>query len=231
MQETQSSFKLIISTAYLPPVAYLAWLSVADEIHIEINETYPKQTWRNRCTIASANGPLNLVIPVEKPLGNRTPTRLVEVSSHKDWQKQHWKSIVSSYRKSAFFTHYGDILEPFFAKKFVETLIDWNDMLLNAICRELGFKIQPMPTQSFERNPEGYLDLRFSLSPKKLQKASTETTFIPYFQGFSEKYGFLPNLSIIDVLFNMGPNTTAYLRQCGKNLLAQKFSISDELLS
>lgn len=204
-------------TAYLPPVSYMAWLSVADEIEVEIHETYPKQTLRNRCTIASANGPLNLSIPVEKPLGNHTPTNLIRASNHTQWKRQHWKSIVSAYRKAAYFIHYSDVLEPYYASNLNESLLfEWNMIVLQSLCEAIGLKNKISYTSTFVKIPEGCIDMRVALSSKSLDRTQPpEDVYINYFQSFSEKYGFLPDLSIIDVLFHLGPDTLQYIHNCG----------------
>jgi len=219
MQQWNSSRKFLMPTAYLPPVGYMAWLFLAKEVQIEIHETFLKQTWRNRCRIAGANGPLNLTIPVEKPLGNHTPTSQVLVSRHSDWQRQHWKSIVSAYSKSAYFMYYGDVFEIFYTQKSDEPLIEWNARLLDALCKAIRMENKTSPTNSFVKNMEGFWDLRYSLSPKKKDFLSVESKFEQYFQTFSDKNGFLPNLSIIDTLFHLGPDTAYYLQKCGQVLL------------
>jgi len=214
--------EILLSTAYLPPVEYMSWLAVSARAEIEMHETYPKQTWRNRCNIPSANGPLPLSIPVEKPLGNHTPTRLVTISNHLPWQKQHWRSIESAYSKSAFFLYYRDMLEPFYHEKSPALLVDWNEKMLNAIFGEIGLKLNPERTKDFEKTAEGKIDLRQAISPKNRVIQLNQTELFPaYFQPFAEKYGFLPNQSVIDVLFNLGPDTLPYLENCGKKLLDQ----------
>jgi len=217
MSELNQGRKLLMPTAYLPPVSYMAWLSVADEIEVEIHETYPKQTLRNRCTIASTNGPLNLSIPVEKPLGNHTPTNLIRASNHTHWKRQHWKSIESAYRKAAYFIHYNDVLEPYYASNLNESLlVEWNMILLQSLCKAIGLEKKISYTSTFVKIPEGIIDLRSALNSKNFERTQLpEDVNITYFQSFSEKYGFLPNLSIIDALFHLGPDTLQYIRNCG----------------
>ena len=217
MPEKQEWCNLLMATAYLPPVSYIAWIEHASKIQIEIYETYPKQTWRNRCTIAGANGPLDLSIPIEKPLGNHTPTGMVNTSLHTQWKNQHWRSILSAYRKSAFFIHYSEILEHHFLSTHAGSLlIDWNMSLLQSVLMAIGIKTPIQFSDEYVKAPIGITDLRNALSPKKVEPAAhTDKIFLPYFQGFSDKHGFLPNLSIIDVLFNLGPDTLQYVRDCG----------------
>jgi len=214
------SLHILLPTAYLPPVEYFAWILSANRVSIEVHETYPKQTWRNRCRIAAANAPLNLSIPVEKPLGNHTPTGLITLSRHASWQRQHWKSIVSAYSKSAFFMYYSDLLEPFFSNKPPVRLFEWNSLLLNAMLRELEINTDIGITEVYTEAPEGIMNLRDVLSPKYRDvHRPVQEVFPPYFQGFSEKYGFVPNLSIIDLLFNLGPDTKEYLQRCAKKMM------------
>lgn len=219
IQKIPRPVHLLLATAYLPPVEYFAWILLADKVSIEAHETYPKQTWRNRCKIAAANGPLNLSIPVEKPLGNHTPTGMVKVSRHAPWQRQHWKSIELAYNKSAFFMHYCDLFEPFFAEKPPVHLVELNFLLLKAILGELQVNVNPCMTDDFMVIPDGMVDLRNAISPKNRgDKRPDMKIFQPYFQGFSDKYGFVPNLSIIDLLFNLGPETMGYLRNCSQKI-------------
>jgi hypothetical protein len=213
--------EILLPTAYLPPVEYMALMSVSTKVEIEIHETYPKQTWRNRCIIPTANGPLALSIPVEKPLGNHTPTRLINISKHLPWQKQHWRTIVSAYNKSAFFLFYRDLLEPFFTNEAPELLIDWNDELLTALTGEIGIALKWERTLSFSKSPKGMLNLRAIFSPKANLAAENHLFFKPYFQAFAERHGFLANQSVIDLLFNLGPDTKKYLEECGEKLLNQ----------
>jgi len=213
---------LLLPTAYLPPIEYMAWLAVAESAEIELHETYPKQTWRNRCSILTANGPLALSIPVEKPLGNHSPTGMVRISKHLPWQKQHWRSIESAYSKSAFFLYYKEVLEPLFQKEPPEKLTEWNQLILDQLLEALGLSLPIRYTRNFERESSGKTDLRFLLSPKaKNRDVKTHEAFKEYFQPFLDRHGFFGNQSIIDLLFNLGPDTPAYLQQCGEELIAQ----------
>lgn len=215
--------EILFSTACLPPVEYMCWLLFSANAEIEMFETYPKQTWRNRFCIPTANGPLALTVPVEKPFGNNTLVHQVKTSMHQIWQKQHWRSIVAAYNKSAFFTFYRDLLEPFFLGSAPELLVDFNEKLLVALISEIGIKANPSRTIRFEKVPVGKLDLRYTISPKinRLPKEQENFLFPAYFQPFAGQNGFLPNQSIIDVLFNLGPDTLGYLDICSKNLANQ----------
>jgi hypothetical protein len=199
--------RVLMSTAYLPPVPYVAILAKADEVLIEQYETYPKQTYRNRCEIYSANGKIPLIIPVNKPGGNHTMTKDILVSNHEKWQVLHWRAIHAAYANSPFFLYYMDGLKPFFTEA-ATSLLDFNTRLMKAILDLLGIEVKINLTGDFDLNPENVLDFRRAITPKKTfdEFASKE-----YYQSFNEKHGFIPNLSIIDLLFHMGPEAGEYL--------------------
>ncbi len=211
---------ILIPTLYLPPIEAVAIIKVSEMVIVDVHETYPRQTCRNRCRIGAANGILDMTIPVEKPNGNSTPTGKVVPSTRLPWQKQHWKSICAAYGKSAFFMHYLHLMEPFYLGSAPETLVQWNQDLQEALFEELNIDTEIAIASTFEKEVNGMLDLRSEISPK-LKKLDSEKNLIfkPYFQPFSHKYGFLPNLSIIDALFNLGPDTPEYLDECGKKLI------------
>lgn len=194
---------IILSTAYLPPVEYVSAMLSAKEVLIEAHETYCKQTYRNRCVILSANGPLALVIPVIRPKGNRTPISEVVIDYSTGWNRNHWRAIESAYRTSAYYEFICDVLLPFYQNRY-ERLIDFNSELLKALLGFLEVDINFRYTEEFlKQMPSSIIDLRSEFSPKakpKSQSASIE----PYFQVFSHKFGFKPNLSIADLLFNEG---------------------------
>jgi hypothetical protein len=211
--------KVIFSTAYLPPLDYMTALYAADAVALEIHETYPRQTWRNRCRIATANGLLDLSIPVEKPQGNHTLTRDVVISQKHNWQHIHWRAIRSAYSKSPFFMYYQDLLEPFYRNPPPQHLLQWNQDLLQAIAGVL----QPLPpmkvTEIYHKQPEGATDLRNAFSPKTHRQLTSLAAHLPsYYQVFDEKFGFQPNLSVADLLFNLGPDAGPALLNWSRNI-------------
>lgn len=199
--------KILLSTAYLAPIEYYGCIVNSDEIIIEQQEHYIKQTYRNRCLIATANEIQPLTIPVIKVDGNRTKVKDLQITYAEKWQMIHWRAILSAYSHSPYFLYYKDLLEPFYFKKF-KYLFDFNFQLLEEILNILEVEKKVTFTESFEVNPGNEsLDLRNSFHPK----IKSPKNFPSYIQVFAEKFDFLPNLSIIDLLFNEGPSAIDYL--------------------
>ena len=197
-----------LSTAYLGPVQqYCKWLQF-DEVRIETAENYLKQTYRNRCTIAAAGGPLSLSIPIEKPDTVKCLTRDIRISDHGNWRHLHWNALVSAYGMSPYFEYYEEDFAPFYEKKY-EFLFDFNEELRLTVCRLLD--LQPNVAYTETYLPEVENDFREIIRPKH-QGADPEFAAKPYYQVFRDKHGFIPNLSIADLLFNMGPEALLVLR-------------------
>jgi hypothetical protein len=191
---------VLLSTAYLPNVHYLSQVINCDTIVIEKHENFVKQTYRNRCDIATASGKLSLSIPLIK----QTDKELIsdkKISYAEDWQKQHWRTIVSAYKNSPYFEFFEDEFKPFYENQF-EFLLDYNTQLLQTILHILRVKKQIEFTQTFELNPPQVIDLR-NLSD--IEKIDVEVK--SYYQVFADKIGFTPNVSCLDALFNIGLNT------------------------
>jgi len=195
---------MLLSTAYLPPVEYFQKIASTDKIIIEPHEHFVKQTYRNRCTIYGANGVLALSIPLENTHDKTTITQK-KISYKQNWQKLHWRSIESAYRNSPYYIYYADELKVFYENEF-ELLIDYNTEQLKVLLKLLKIKTEIAFTEAFEKEVEP--DFRNTISPKTSME---EKNFKPYTQVFSEKHGFKPNLSIIDLLFNKGPETKEFL--------------------
>lgn len=189
---------ILFSTAYLAPVEYYMLLAQPEQVLIEGAEHYQKQTYRNRCHIATANGSMALSIPVDR--ASNALIRDVRISNHSDWQTQHWRSIESAYNSSPFFEYYADDLKPFYQKKWL-FLWDFNTSLQNKLLELLQIEKQIEFSDKFELiTDDSVWDVRNSLQPKK----DSMLTVQPYYQVFEQKWGFIPQLSIIDLLFNMG---------------------------
>jgi len=200
----------LLSTAYLAPIQYYSKLIKYSEILIEIQENYPKQTYRNRCNIFGANGLLALSIPIKK-IETKTKTKDIKIEYVTNWQKLHWKSIESAYRSSPYFEYYADDFLPYYTKK-TEFLIDYNAALQNMIIDLIGFKAQINSIDEYILFSDSrYDDFREKINPKK-KIIDPDYKTIEYIQVFSNKILFIPNLSIIDLLFNNGTDTLSLLK-------------------
>ena len=205
---------VLLSTSYFPPVEYFVEVIRHKKAIIDIHETYPKQTWRNRCNIYSANGNINLSVPVEKPHGNHTKTSQIKISKHAAWQKNHWRGIESAYRNAPWFVHYKDLVENLIMESESDLLYKKNERILNSILNEMEIQIEIEYTDDFVEESSGFDDFRFCISPKpKDRTGKKEILFDLYYQVFADKYGFIPNLSILDLLFNIGPDSLNYLEK------------------
>ena len=199
---------------YLAPISYYARMVKCDTYCIDTDEPYRKQTLRNRCYIASPNGPLALTIPVVKFVPCHTPMRDIRISDHGNWRHLHWNALQSSYGRTPFFEFYADDFAPFYEKKW-EFLVDYNQALQELVWEEIGGREQEVrgkrnalerPNISQEDEVSSYL-----LPP---------TSYLPpYYQLFSDRHGFMPDLSIVDLLFNMGPESILYLMRNAASLL------------
>ncbi len=192
---------------YLPPVEYFIELNRhKPQIWIEQEEHFPKQTYRNRARIYSPDGVLDLVVPVVKGSKMHTKVKDVKISYDFNWQRLHWMSLQACYRRSAYFEFYEADFAPFYEKRF-DYIFDYNEQLFNLITKLVKLKPQLHYTQEYQVNYPELTDFRHSLHPKK--EAIFEQK--PYFQVFEERHGFIKNLSIVDLLFNQGPQSINYL--------------------
>jgi hypothetical protein len=202
---------VLLATAYLPPIEYIIQCLRYQKVLIEKFETYPKQTYRNRCVIATANGLLHLSVPIKKPNGNHTITGDVEIDFSSRWNQVHWRAITSAYTHSPYFMHYCDALEPIF-KDPPRLLTEFNSELLKIVFRFLKTDPDLSYTSEYSVAPEMITDLRQVIHPKHTSEyPGKPSTFTEYTQTFSNKYSFIPNLSIIDLIFNEGPEALDYL--------------------
>ena len=201
-----------LSSAYLAPVEYYTKLLAYDRVCIEQHDHYIKQTYRNRCTIAAPDGELALSIPTVKPASLKCPMCDIRISDHGNWRHLHWNAIESAYNHTPFFEYYKDDFRPFYEKKY-EFLADFNEELCQLVCKLID--IQPCIERTSEYKTEfttEETDFREIIHPKKdFRIADPEFVPHPYYQVFDSKLGFLPNLSIIDLLFNMGPESLLVL--------------------
>jgi len=183
-------------------------IAFADEVIIEVEDNYQKQTYRNRAHIAHTNGLLLLNVPIKHSKdGTRQKTKDVFTENSFPWQSQHWKSLQTAYRTSPFFEFYEDELEPLFTKP-VKKLLDHNLEIYSVISELIGLEAKTSQTEHYEVNS----DLR-DMRALVVAKSEKPQDFRPYSQVFQNNHGFLSNLSILDLLFNEGPNTLQYLEE------------------
>ena len=205
--------QILLSSAYLPPVQYFAHLQSAEQVWIEQYDHYQKQTYRNRCVIAAPDGPLSLTIPIEKPNTQKAFMRDIRISDHGNWRHLHWNAIESAYNHTPFFEYYKDDFRPFYEKKF-DFLVDYNEQLCQLVCQLIDIDTSFQRTESYITEPSNtIIDLRDAIHPKKEVMDDASFSAVPYYQVFQERLGFLPNLSIIDLLFNMGPEAILVLQK------------------
>ena len=190
----------IFPTAYLPSIEYVSLFLKTEDASIELFETYQKQSCRTRTNVMTANGVQTLTIPVIKTNGNHTLTKDIEISYKESWQQVHLRCLESAYRKSAYFDYYFPYFEKIYKQKF-NTLVELNDFCLKIILKIMKVKKDYSFTTDFERIADEN-DYRISLS-----KGSNKIEMKPYYQVFADRHGFIPNLSIVDLLFNEGPNS------------------------
>lgn len=203
------SEKAILSTAYLGPIQYYSKILKYNQVFIEVNENFIKQTYRNRCKIYGANGELSLSIPVKKT-DIKTKIKDLLIDYDTNWRKLHWKSIESAYRSSPFFEFYADDFLPFYNKKY-KFLLDFNTEIQSMILDHLEIEFEMNFTKEYiSYDKIDFPDFREKINPK-MNIPDSEFEAIEYTQVFAEKYGFIPNLSIIDLLFNEGPNAIGIL--------------------
>lgn len=200
--------KALLSTTYFGPVQWYQKLNRAEVSFIERYDSYRKQTFRNRCVIATTNGLQALTIPVERPDDGLHSTAMkdLRISDHGNWRHLHWHALMSSYSESPFFEYYADDIRPFYERRW-DFLYDFNMEACNTVCSLLDIRPNIQPTTEYIKKddlPEDIIDFREAIAPKH---SAEDADFTPrrYYQVFERKLGFQPNLSILDLLFNMGP--------------------------
>ncbi len=198
---------IILSTAYMPPISYMALIMAESEINIEYFENFVKQSYRNRCQIYSPNGVLNLVVPVQKGKDYHTLTKDVKISYEENWQRLHLMTLQTSYRSSAYFEYYEDEIVALF-KTQPEYLVAWNEAWLKLILKFLKKDLTVINTKSYTENVAEIADFRNKISHKKDNLIINQPT---YFQLFNTKYGWQTDLTILDLIFTMGPQASGYL--------------------
>jgi hypothetical protein len=200
------SMNVLLHPTYFANVAHFVALLKADVLTFEVQDNYQKQTYRNRTNIYGAQGKLGLTVPVNYSQKNRQLYRDVKIAYDSNWQVVHWKSLESAYKMSPYFEFYQDDLKPLFDLK-EQFLLDFNLQCFKAVCACLELDIDYKITTSYEKTLDNIDDYRPLIAAKK----ETAFNFDRYIQVFTQKHGFISNLSILDLLFNEGPNTLNYL--------------------
>lgn len=213
----------LLSSTYFGPVQWYQKLYRYDKVQVEACDNFIKQTYRNRCVIAAANGLQALTVPVERTAdGNMDANgaqqgkclmKDVRISDHGNWRHLHWNALTSAYGESPFFEFYADDIRPFFERKWT-FLYDFNAEICAKMCELIGLEPAIEPTTEYipAKSPAlaGIHDYRDAIHPKH---PAEDVTFTPrrYYQVYERKHGFSPNLSILDLLFNMGNESLLYL--------------------
>lgn len=202
--------KAILPSCYLPPVEYLSVIRRYETVIIDKYEHYIKQTYRNRCVIASSLGRQALTVPVEKNIDSNVMADM-RISDHGNWRHLHVSAMDSSYMNSPYYEYYRDDILPFYKEKY-EFLVEYNTALLKLICNLMDIPFNIEFSSSYVSNDIDSDDYRPFMSSKlQNNKMPLNFGFKEYYQVFSSRYGFLDNLSCVDLLFNMGPESILYL--------------------
>jgi hypothetical protein len=199
--------QILVESQYTGSCAYWSALLKADTIVLDKHEHFVKRSYRNRAHILGANGLLRLSIPLEHGKHQYAAMKDVRISYNENWQKLHWQSFTSAYRRSPFFEYYEDQLKPFYEVK-EEFLFDFNYKLIQAIASILKLDLTIQISESYLKETGEMPDLRTSFSPSD----KTESIFPSYPQVFSDRFPFLENLSVLDLMFNLGSRSADYLR-------------------
>jgi hypothetical protein len=198
---------ILIHPSFFPNIATcVGMVNTEDNITFEVCDSYQKQTYRNRTYIYSANGKIALNVPVKFSQNNRQLYKDVQIANEENWQLLHWKSLLSAYRTSPFFEFYEHEFAPLFHSD-QKYIMAFNFKCLEVIIECLQYDLRYELTTSYHKEPP-MTDLRFLINARK----EVEYDFEPYTQVFSNKHGYINNLSVLDLLFNEGPNALNYLK-------------------
>ena len=197
---------ILIHPNYFPNIHQFSHLIKADHILFEVSDNYQKQTYRNRTYIYGANGKLGLFIPIIHTHKNRELFKDIKISYESDWMDLHLKSLQSAYRSSPYFEYFEDDFINLFSKK-EKYLVDFNMKCIDLISELLDLNLSYKITKIYEENPKDTIDLRKLSIARKEKFINTPK----YLQVFESKHGYLPNLSVLDLLFSEGNNCNTIL--------------------
>jgi hypothetical protein len=208
----------IFSSAYLPPISFFVELLSSEINVLDVHENYQRKRYYNRANILSPQGMVSLSVPVIK---NKEKTEVKAVKYEaSDWKNQHWKSIQSFYQNSPFFQYYKDEFKEILFTEY-STLHELNWRFIQFFIDKIDLSVALSQSEGYiAHNPDNDLDTRFKILPNK-----HFYKFLEYKQVFSEDIAFQSNLSILDALFNLGPQTETYLLDCINNraVVSNKF--------
>ena len=195
----------LLSTTFFGPTSWYAYLAQHQDVYVEACESYQKQSYRNRCRIAAPNGIQQLTIPVEASHDTVLNIKDVRLSSHGEWPRKHWNALKTAYGESPFFIYYADDIHALLHQQH-KFLWDFNMQIIHTLCQLIDIHPIIHETKSYEHTPTQFTDYRNMIHPKQ-QTVSRQPQMSPYYQVFAQRLGFIPNLSILDLLFNMGPES------------------------
>lgn len=201
---------VVLTSTYLGNIQFYSKLVHFSEIWIEQHCHYTKQTYRNRCKIATANGVMALSIPTIKPATEKCKTKDIRIDNSQHWQQIHWRALEAGYNSSPFFEYYKDDFAPFYTNKF-EFLVDYTFQLQSLVIALLELDCKVQLTDAYTTYDDA-LDYRDAQSAKK-EIEDNDFVISSYYQVFENKFGFIPNLSILDLLFNMGNESILVLQK------------------
>jgi hypothetical protein len=195
---------LIADLQYFPPSIFFNYLGNYTHCIFDQYEHFQKMSFMNRCTLLGGNGPLNLTVPLDGGRNQKAVFRDVKILNSKNWQDRHWKTITSCYNKSPWFDHYRDDLQKLYLRKF-DFLVDWNLACFEWISDKLSIGISYSLSRNFQKEYDSieYIDMRGKLVLATINKRFPDVARYP--QVFEDRFGFLPNLSVLDYLFCVGP--------------------------
>lgn len=200
----------LLTSTYFGPVQWYQKLNQSDCCLIERHDHFVKQTYRNRCVIATTSGLQALTVPIERYEGAHCEMRDIRISDHGSWRHLHWNALQSAYGESPFFEFYADDLSPFFERRW-EFLFDFNTAITRKMCELLDIHPQIAFTEAYaSAEEEGVTDFRDAIRTKH-PLPDDGFRLRRYYQVYEQKHGFQPNLSILDLLFNEGPEAVLYL--------------------
>ena len=200
----------LLATTYFGPVQWYQKLNQSDRCLIERHDHFIKQTYRNRCVIATTNGLQALTVPIKRFEGAHCAMLNIRISDHGSWRHLHWNALQSAYGESPFFEFYADDIRPFFERRW-DFLVDFNMEITQKMCELLDIQPHITLTDAYaSADEEGVTDYRDAIRPKN---PLPDNSFQPrrYYQVYEQKHGFQPNLSVLDLLFNEGPEAVLYL--------------------